>query len=159
MKPFIVAILLALTLAPSRARAQTTRPNIVFIITDDQRWDCLSCTGHPFLKTPIIDRIAREGVIFDNAFITTPLCSPSRSSFLTGQYVHKTRVFGNGDSSAISHQLITWPALLHRSGYETAWIGKLHMGSDASPRPAFDRWICLPGQGVYIDPVLNIDGK
>ena len=158
MKRFFLVMLVAASLAPSRALAQTTRPNIVFILIDDQRWDCLSCVGHPFLKTPNIDRIAKEGVIFDNAFITTPLCSPSRSSFLTGQYVHKTRVYGNGDSSAISHQLITWPALLQQGGYETAWIGKLHMGSDASPRPGFDRWICLPGQGIYVDPVLNIDG-
>ncbi len=158
MNRLLIAIACAVSLASSRAIAQTTRPNIVFIITDDQRWDCLSATGHPFLKTPNIDRIAREGVIFDNAFVTTPLCSPSRSSFLTGQYVHKTRVYGNGDSSAISHQLITWPALLQQGGYETGWFGKIHMGSDATPRPGFDRWICLPGQGVYVDPMLNIDG-
>ena len=60
------------------------RPNVVVIITDDQRWDCLGCTGHPYLKTPNIDRLAKEGVLFKNAFCTTSLCSPSRASILSG---------------------------------------------------------------------------
>src|SRR5688572_9028355 len=72
------------------------RPNFVFIITDDQRWDAMGCAGHPFLKTPNLDRLAREGALFKNAFVTTPLCSPSRSTFLTGQFVHKTGITGNG---------------------------------------------------------------
>src|SRR5262249_54545221 len=63
------------------------RPNFLFILIDDLRYDAQGCTGHPFVKTPNIDRIAREGVTFTNAFVTTPLCSPSRASYLTGRYV------------------------------------------------------------------------
>jgi arylsulfatase A-like enzyme len=155
----LACVFATILLVSPLARAEARRPNFVFIITDDQRWDALSCMGHPFLKTPNIDRIGNEGAIFQNFFVTTPLCSPSRSSFLTGQYVHTTRVYGNGDSSEVSHRLITWPALLQKTGYETAFIGKLHMGSDSTPRPGFDRWISFKGQGVYIDPLLNIDGK
>ncbi|MEK7407028.1 MAG: sulfatase [Acidobacteriota bacterium] len=141
------------------AAAPAARPNIVFIYTDDQRWDAMSCAGHPFLKTPNLDRIAREGARFGNAFVTTPLCSPSRASFLTGRYVHAHGVTGNGDNNALSHQLVTWPRLSHDGGYETAYVGKWHMGNDDTPRPGFDRWVSFRGQGAYVDPALNIDGK
>src|SRR4029077_17505841 len=71
------------------------RPNIVFILMDDLRWDELSCTGHPYSKTPHIDRIAAEGVRFTNAFATTPLCSPSRATFFSGKYPHAHRITDN----------------------------------------------------------------
>src|SRR5438067_4980367 len=105
------AMVAALTSASCRAR-RDKRPNVVFILTDDQRWDCLSCAGHPFLKTPNIDRIAREGAYFNNYFVTLPLCSPSRGSILTGQYAHKNGVIDNvTDHSQMSHQLVTFPRL------------------------------------------------
>ena len=135
------------------------RPNFVFILIDDLRWDALGCTGHPFAKTPHIDRIGREGAILRNAFVTTPLCSPARSSYLTGQYVHTTGIRGNGDNAARSHELVTFPRLLRDAGYRTAYTGKWHMGNDDSPRPGFDRWISFRGQGRYVDPEFNIDGK
>jgi N-acetylglucosamine-6-sulfatase len=136
-----------------------TQPNIVLVLMDDLRWDALGCMGHPFAKTPNIDRIAREGALFKNFFVSIPLCSPSRGSFLTGQYPHTHGVINNGDHSALSHKLITFPMLLHDAGYETAYIGKWHMGVDDSPRPGFDRWVSFKGQGVYNDPTLNVDGK
>src|SRR5687767_5332026 len=74
--------------APAQNPAPALRPNIVFILMDDQRWDDFGFAGHSFAKTPHIDRIAKEGVRFNNAFVTTPLCSPSRASYLTGQYAH-----------------------------------------------------------------------
>jgi arylsulfatase A-like enzyme len=139
--------------------AKSSPPNIVFILIDDLRWDELGCVGHPYLKTPNIDRIAKEGALFRNAFMTTPLCSPSRASFLTGQYAHTHGITDNVDRSAASKRLVTFPALLHRSGYETAFIGKWHMGNDDAPRPGFDRWVSFKGQGTYINPDINEDGK
>src|SRR6266487_4145094 len=92
------------------------RPNFLFILIDDLRFNAQGCTGHPFVKTPNIDRIAREGVTFTNAFVTTPLCSPSRASYLTGRYVRSHKVLDNTDHNELSHQLITWPRLLHDAG-------------------------------------------
>lgn len=139
--------------------AQAPRPNIVFILVDDLRWDELRCTGHPFALSPHADRLAREGANFQNAFVTVPLCSPSRASFLTGQYPHRHGIIDNVDRSKASHQLITWPRRLHDEGYETSFIGKWHMGNDDSPRPGFDHWVSFPGQGECINPELNINGK
>lgn len=157
---FAIALMILASLCPTHAyQRKQLRPNIVFILIDDLRWDELGCVGHPFIKTPNIDRIAREGVLFRNAFMTTPLCSPSRASFLTGQYAHTHGITDNVDRSAASHQLVTFPLLLHQSGYETAFIGKWHMGNDDKPRRGFDRWVSFKGQGTYLDPDINEDGK
>ncbi|EEF61812.1 sulfatase [Pedosphaera parvula Ellin514] len=151
-------MLLTLTL-PIRAAETNSQPNIVFILVDDIRWDAFGCMGHPFVKTPNIDRIAKEGALFKNFFVTLPLCSPSRGSFLTGQYAHVNGVTNNGEHSTLSHQLVTFPRLLHDAGYETSFVGKWHMGTDDTPRPGFDHWLSFKGQGVYENPNLNIDGK
>ena len=92
----------------------TSRPNIIFILIDDLRWDEVD---YPFVKVPNIQRIAREGVRFRNAFVTTPLCSPSRASYLTGQYAHKHGITDNRDHSPRSHELVTFLRLLHDSGF------------------------------------------
>jgi N-acetylglucosamine-6-sulfatase len=159
----LLSLLLAFPLEgisqPPSSVASDSRPNIVFILVDDLRWDELGCAGHPFVKTPNIDRIAGDGARFRNAFMTTPLCSPSRASFLTGQYAHTHGITDNVNRSAASHQLVTFPLLLHQSGYETAFIGKWHMGNDDTPRPGFDRWVSFKGQGTYLDPEINEDGK
>jgi arylsulfatase A-like enzyme len=134
------------------------RPNVVFILTDDQRWDQMSCAGHPYLKTPHLDRIAAEGVYFENMFVTTSLCSPSRASFLSGLYAH-THGVTNNFTDYPAH-MTSWPMRLREEGYETAYIGKWHMGEkDDSKRPGFDHWISHGGQGKYFDNTWNIDGE
>ncbi len=154
-----IAIVAALLAVCSVRAAETPRPNIVFILVDDLRWDALSCMGHSVAKTPNIDRIAKEGALFKNFFVSIPLCAPSRSSFLTGQYAHKTGVIDNSNHSELSHQLITFPRVLHDNGYESGYVGKWHMGNDFSRRPGFDYWVCLPGQGAYQNPAMNVNGK
>ncbi len=127
------------------------------VLVDDMRWDDMRVAGHPFIDTPHMDRLAREGARFTNAFATTPLCSPSRASFLTGQYPHTNGIIDN--TARPSHNLPVFPLELQRAGYRTGFFGKWHMGNDDSPRPGFDHWVGLPGQGEAIDPPLNVDGE
>ena len=140
--------------APS-ANAQTDRPNFVIVVVDDMRWDDFGAGGHPFVETPNVDRVAREGMMFTNAFTTTPLCSPARASLLTGLYAHTHGIIDNTDRAARSHELDTFPQRLDEAGYDTAFVGKWHMGSDGSRRPGFDYWVSLSGQGSNEDPLLT----
>ena len=131
---------------------------MIVVVVDDLRWDDIGATGHPFVQTPNIDRIAREGARFRNAFATTPLCSPSRASILTGLYPHTHGIVDNTDRSARSHELVTFPLQLQKGGYQTAFIGKWHMGNDETRRPGFDFWVSMKGQGEAIDPNLHENG-
>jgi N-acetylglucosamine-6-sulfatase len=132
-------------------------PNFVFILTDDHRWDWLGCAGHPWLRTPNIDRIALEGAKFENAFVTTSLCSPSRASFLTGAYAHTHGVKDN--QTHLKPSLRTFAQVLQESGYDTAFIGKWHMDEQEGPQPGFNHWVAPKGHGTYYDPEFNVNGK
>jgi len=149
---------LAINGLEAAAVEKAKRPNIVFVLTDDQRWDAMHCTGHAFAVTPNMDRLAREGAICRNAFVTTALCSPSRASFLTGKYVHTHGVTDNRTLFPTDKHA-TFPQLLQKAGYETGYFGKWHMWKQDIRQPGFNRWVALLGQGTYADPKLNIDGE
>jgi arylsulfatase A-like enzyme len=138
---------------------RTRRPNFIVILIDDLRFDELGICGHPYMRTPHIDRIGYEGARFDNAFHTTPLCSPNRASIVTGQYASRHGIIDNVARDAHSHRLPNYHAVLQRLGYETAHIGKWHMGNSADPRPGYDTWVSFPGHGSILDPVLNENGR
>jgi N-acetylglucosamine-6-sulfatase len=135
-----------------------SRPNVLLILCDDLRWDALGCAGHPYLQTPHIDRLAAEGVRFRNAFCTTSLCSPSRASILSGLYAHTHGVRDN--FTEFPSNLPSFPRALQAAGYETAYIGKWHMGENNDQRrPGFDYWISHKGQGKYYGTEFNINGR
>ena len=145
-------------LAADPANPANRRPNVLVILTDDQRADALSVAGHPHLKTPNIDRLANEGVHFRNAFCTTSLCSPSRASILSGLYAHTHGVTNN--FTEYPPDLASFPKLLRQAGYDTGYIGKWHMGEENdNPRPGFDHFVTHKGQGKYFDTEFNFNGK
>jgi N-acetylglucosamine-6-sulfatase len=134
--------------------------NVVFILSDDHRYDAMGFMGHPFLETPAMDSIAADGVHLKNAFVSTSLCSPSRASILTGLYTHKHRVIDN--NRLVPEGTIFFPQYLQASGYDTAYIGKWHMGGATdNPRPGFDHWVSFRGQGNYLPTPagLNVNGE
>ena len=157
---FISFLTLLFGLCFSTVGAAAGRPNIIVILSDDHRYDFMGCVeGSPdFLETPNLDRMAKQGAHIQNAFVTTSLCSPSRASILTGQYMHHHRVVDN--QRAVPESTRFYPEYLQKAGYRTAMIGKWHMGHDNdNPRPGFHHWVSFQGQGTYFDPLLNINGK
>ena len=148
------------------AEADSARPNVLVILCDDLRWDALgvvqreqgSAALFPWFRTPNLDRIADEGARFANMFCTTSLCSPSRASILGGQYARQHKVLNN--FTDFPQELPSYPRRLQAAGYETAYIGKWHMGEDDDQqRSGFDYWMSHKGQGNYWDNEFNINGK
>ena len=114
------------------------RPNILFIMTDDQAWNLLGNNDrYDFLNTPHLDNLSENGMVFNNSFVTTSLCSPSRACFLTGCYAHTNGVFINGSNDPLP-QAPNIGELLRNSGYKTAFIGKWHMDKHSNPRDGWD---------------------
>jgi arylsulfatase A-like enzyme len=145
---------------PRPVRSQTVdRPNIVVVLVDDLRFDEFHAGGHPYLETPNIDRLAREGALFTNAFHAVPLCSPNRATLLTGQFPSRHGIIDNLSRDLASHRLQTFNIPLQAAGYRTAFLGKWHMGNDATTRPGWDYWAAMPGQGRVTDPDLFEDGR
>ncbi len=146
---------------PQRAAGSKPR-NVVFILSDDHRYDAMSFMNHQFARTPHMDSMASNGVHLKNAFVTTSLCSPSRASILTGLYTFRHRVIDN--NRLVPKGTIFFPQYLQKAGYATAYIGKWHMGGESDePRPGFDHWVSFRGQGHYLPPTpdytLNVNGR
>lgn len=157
----IFVSLLSISSCGSREVKSSTpsKPNIVFMLIDDLAWNVLGKDGrYTFMETPNLDQLSREGLVFENAFVTTSLCSPSRASFMTGSYAHTHGVYINsyGDPKPDVPML---PKVLQGAGYETAFLGKWHQGRGAQPREGFDYWLSFDGQGIYMDPPLNENGR
>ncbi|MGE0667233.1 MAG: sulfatase [Sphingomonadales bacterium] len=161
----------ALVSTPAWAKTPAKPVNMVFILVDDLRYDAMGFLK-PGLQTPNIDRLAREGVHFPNAVVTSALCSPSRATILTGRSSRNHGVIDNNNST--EKGLEFFPAYLQQAGYQTAFLGKWHMGDDTdAPRPGFDKWVSFKGQGTYFPTdyltpeekaagkvrMLNVDGK
>ena len=131
--------------------APTQKPNIIFILTDDHRWDALGAMGNLIIQTPNIDKLARGGIMFRNAYVTTSICCVSRASILTGQYMsrHQINDFKTGMSPEALQK--TYPLLLRAAGYQTGFIGKYGVGNPKDqPKEYYDFWDCSPtGQPLY----------
>ena len=144
-------------------KSEGQRPrNVVFILSDDHRYDAMSFMGHSLAKTPHMDAMAKQGAHLKNAFVTTSLCSPSRASILTGLYTFRHRVIDN--QRAVPEGTLFFPQYLQQAGYKTGFIGKWHMGhASDDPRPGFDYWFSFKGQGQYYPPgpkyTINDNGK
>jgi hypothetical protein len=147
-----IACLTSFAAAAESPDAAPRRPNVLFIFTDDHAQHAISAYGSKVNQTPHLDRIAATGARFTNSFVTNSICTPSRATLLTGQYSHMNGVpvFNRFDGSRD-----TLAKRMQAAGYHTGVIGKWHLGSDPT---GFDRWIVLPGQGVYRDPTFLVPG-
>ncbi len=139
-----------LVLSSLSTTSAATRPNILFIMSDDHGYQALSCYGSKVNETPNLDRIANEGMRFDRCFVTNSICGPSRATILTGKYTHLNGFARNGDRFDGAQQNVA--KLLSGAGYETAVVGKWHLRTDPT---GFDYWNVLIGQGPYYNPPMK----
>ena len=144
----LIVIALTLSGGPGAAGAQD-RPNIILIFSDDHALRAVSAYGDALIETPGIDRIADEGMLFRHATVTNSICGPSRAALLTGMFSHLNGIYANGEQFDGAQP--TLPKYLQAHGYETAIIGKWHLGSQPT---GFDHWDVLPGQGTYFQPAF-----
>lgn len=132
------------------------QPNVVIIISDDHAYQSISAYGSKLMQTPSIDRIAQEGAIFNNAYVNNSICGPARAALLSGKFSHKNGFKDNENSNFNFNQDI-FVKRLQNAGYQTAWIGKMHLG-EQTPQ-GFDYYSILPGQGSYYNPDFIETGK
>ena len=151
---FGMLLVAAMTAIATPLDAGETRPNILFIFSDDHATQAIGAYDGRLKgvdPTPNIDALAREGMLFKNSFCTNSICGPSRAVILTGKHSHMNGFMSNRNRFDGSQQ--TFPKLLQKAGYQTAIIGKWHLKSDPQ---GFDHWDILPGQGEYYNPVLSL---
>lgn len=155
----VVLIILFHCLIPKKAVAQeqqAAKPNIVIIISDDHAFQAIGAYGNKLIPTPNIDRLANEGVRFDRAYVTNSICGPSRAVILTGKYSH-VNGFKDNVTSTFDHNQDNFAKHLQADGYQTAWIGKLHLNGSLQ---GFSFYNVLPSQGQYYNPeFIGMDGK
>jgi len=158
MNRLAIFALAALALVPAMSlRAADERPNILFIMSDDHAYQAISAYGSNRNQTPNIDRLAKEGMRFDRAFVTNSICGPSRAVILTGKYSHLNGFPDNSSTAWFNRAQQSAPKLLQAAGYTTAVIGKWHLNSQPA---GFDYWHILRGQGPYYNPaMLTSDGE
>jgi len=130
-----------------KEKPEDSRPNILFIMSDDHAYQAISAYSDHLIQTPNIDRLANEGILFKNACVTNSICAPSRATILTGKHTH---INGKIDNlSAFDTTQVTFPQLFQEAGYQTAMFGKLHFGNNPK---GVDDFMILPGQGDYLNP-------
>ncbi len=141
---FLVFVVFFLTAQPGHAAEPPAKPNIVFILTDDQRWDMMACAGSPIIQTPNMDALAKDGVRFPNMFVTTAICAASRASILTGLYERTHRYTFNTKPITDEHIAISYPLLLKKAGYRTGFVGKFGVGVEkGATARMFDSFVPL----------------
>ncbi len=157
---FLLACFALVALSGCSHKGSQARPNVLLILTDDQRYDSLSATGNPHIQTPALDSLAESGVLFERAYVTTSRCCPGRAALLTGQ---PATVHGIWNNHPPAHPLDPHQTLadhLGQAGYRTAWIGKWHLSNPgAQPVRGFDRWVSYEGPGSHFDQPFNVDGE
>ena len=163
-RPFVTSCLrvrlcniaaVGLFLLSALALSAADRPNIIFLLTDDQRYDTLGCNGNPIIHTPNIDKLANDGVNFDRAYVTTSICAPNRSCILTGQYAARHGMWFFDKELSPEQLRETYPALLKQAGYRTGFIGKYGVGKPPGPE-ILDFNKAFPGQGRF---KMKVNGK
>ncbi len=155
MKKILLILILVISLISCNDKQKSnkpqtekqTKPNIVFIMSDDHAYQAISAYSDKLIQTPNIDRIANEGMLFKNASVTNSICAPSRAVILTGKHSHLNGKIDN--ISKFDTTNVTFPQLLQNAGYQTAMFGKLHFGNNPK---GFDEFKILPGQGSYYNP-------
>ena len=150
MKFIVLLFVFGVCCITSMAQQRTKAPNILIILSDDHAYQAISAYGSRLMKTPNIDRIAREGAIFQNACVTNSLCGPSRAAWLTGKYSHVNGVKENNISNPFNINQELFSRMLKKRDYQTGLIGKWHL--QTLPGNAFDYWKILPDQGQYYNP-------
>jgi arylsulfatase A-like enzyme len=161
-------ILCGVILAPGMLHAgatiantnDTSRPNVVLIVSDDHRYDWMNHQGPAFMETPNLDQLSREGWSFPNAFCVAGVCSPARAALFTGKYMHQASapdIVWQNNSFLYLHEM--FPQTLHKQGYRTGYVGKFHLGNEELPTPGFDLWASFPFVGEFFDQTIWVNGE